>query len=1379
MRQFVFILLIVCCAFIFANPQCPENVPPQGGYLTIGNGFNISHRIIGKYYAQSISKLAAIVETVTEAENPGWDLVLNTPTDGSYAPICFKLYINGKIWPEYDTINSKQRCGASFNPTGLNFNYAPTRLFCPIGYTLQNGRCVTQNPKLTLCPLEEKSIGQQDCCVGNPIYPPTGNKFETEIDYQSPGPYPFTWIRYYNSGWPDVSRLGQQWRHNFDRHITFLPLAYPEYRSRKVLLERPDGKRLVFKEISAGQYASEDAALGIFMRLANGEFQFFDRLEQVTEYYDTSGKLKSLVYLGGYIQTLEYDREQLTTIHDTFHRTITLTYDNEKRIIKIQTPGEHFYQYTYDPENRLIEVIYPDGASRRYHYGVKEAPHLLTGITNEVGIRYASWNYNEQGRAETSNHPLFSETTAIHYNDKQGVRLVWDPKGAFCRYEYITLFGKAKLSKIGGSKCAMCPQGATWTYDTKGFLTQFVNCQGLTTDYTRDVFGRETTRIEAPGTSQERAIKTTWHTHFNLPLHIEEPLRTTIFGYNDMGLLLSKTETIGTESRTWRYRYNSKGLLLEQDGPREDVLDITRFEYDDVGKLLSIQNPIGQTVQIRAHDAEGRPTFVIDENGLEKNMIYDVRGRLVTLREGIRTTAFTYNAVGKLVEVTHPNGTKTKYTYDAANRLILETDPAGFQYRFSYDMLNYITDARLLDSQGNLILQKQWTYDSRLLPNQSINGLGHINQWSYDLRGYPTQFISSLSAVTHYEHDVFGRQTRMQDALGGITTWVYNPQNQLVQLQDPNHQTTIWTRNGFGEVKSEHNPSRGLTTYLYDKASNPVAITNALGKTIQTTYDALNRPIQISSPEETSRFAYEEGKNHLAAVHHAHGNILYTHDIFGQLLSQTDTICLNQPCNSFKQNYQYDSMGRVHSMQYPSGHILNFIHTTQGEITGITLQMGQKDFLIAKDILHSPLNRWKTLTLGNNIVLERHFDLNGNLISEEASNQKTEYTYDAHNNLLSLLNNSGQQAFGYDLLSRLTNDQGTVMTYDNHGNRLSPKKASVSYNSAGQLIQKNTLRFEHDTLGRLQSIHEGNTKKAEYAYNPFHLRVAKIYPRTSQRVYFMYTPNGQLLAEYNEHLELLREYYYFQNEPIAVFTQNKLYYLQTDVLGTPKLATDSHQQIVWSLNTTAFGEGKPTMDTIEIPLRFPGQYYDTESGLHYNWHRYYDPEIGQYIEPDPIGIDGGVNLYTYANNNPLKFVDPEGLDWIYSQSTGNMYHQPDNGLRVLVGRGYAGHGTGLNNSASQYVPGGTRNSNAGPIPQGRYTIGELGNNVTRGRRRRILPDSMRLYPNPNNNMFDRSGFLIHGGNMRIRNSSQGCIVLPQDIRNIIGNSNDETLVVVP
>ncbi|WP_193395391.1 RHS repeat-associated core domain-containing protein, partial [Pseudomonas syringae] len=121
---------------------------------------------------------------------------------------------------------------------------------------------------------------------------------------------------------------------------------------------------------------------------------------------------------------------------------------------------------------------------------------------------------------------------------------------------------------------------------------------------------------------------------------------------------------------------------------------------------------------------------------------------------------------------------------------------------------------------------------------------------------------------------------------------------------------------------------------------------------------------------------------------------------------------------------------------------------------------------------------------------------------------------------------------------------------------------------------------------------------------------------------------------------------------------NKVYYFHTDQIGTPLEMTDAEGQIVWQAKYRAWGAvEKLVVNEVEQNLRFQGQYFDAETGLHYNTFRYYDPEIGRFITQDPIGLEGGFNLYGYCRN-PTAWIDPLGLDWNYflSNEDGAYYH---------------------------------------------------------------------------------------------------------------------------
>jgi RHS repeat-associated protein len=127
-----------------------------------------------------------------------------------------------------------------------------------------------------------------------------------------------------------------------------------------------------------------------------------------------------------------------------------------------------------------------------------------------------------------------------------------------------------------------------------------------------------------------------------------------------------------------------------------------------------------------------------------------------------------------------------------------------------------------------------------------------------------------------------------------------------------------------------------------------------------------------------------------------------------------------------------------------------------------------------------------------------------------------------------------------------------------------------------------------------------------------------------------------------------------------VLAGEQLYFYHNDHLGTPQVMTDEDQIVVWVAEYRPFGEVEIVTAKVENNLRFPGQYFDQESGLHYNYYRDYDPSVGRYAESDPIGLDGGLNSYAYVGANPVKWVDPYGLYglWLWGNPLGGSASGP-------------------------------------------------------------------------------------------------------------------------
>ncbi|MEK8015524.1 MAG: RHS repeat-associated core domain-containing protein, partial [Candidatus Parabeggiatoa sp.] len=282
-----------------------------------------------------------------------------------------------------------------------------------------------------------------------------------------------------------------------------------------------------------------------------------------------------------------------------------------------------------------------------------------------------------------------------------------------------------------------------------------------------------------------------------------------------------------------------------------------------------------------------------------------------------------------------------------------------------------------------------------------------------------------------------------------------------------------------------------------------------------------------------------------------------------------------------------------------------------------------------------------------------------------------EYEHSPANNITKKTTEQGEYAYQYDELSRLTQATNPVLedenyTYDLLANRLSASgvegsydannalltygETAFEYDANGNLIKKTVgsqvTHYEYNVEGRLIRVTDGeNNLIAEYDYDPFGRRIWK--EVEGVRTYFVYAAEG-LIGEYDENGVEIKGYGYRPNSmwttnPLFQKTNGSYYWYQNDHIGTPQKLIDSQGNVLWAAVYEAFGKAKVDVALVSNHLRFPGQYFDEETSLHYNFFRDYDPKLGRYIKSDPIGLGGGINTYVYASNNPVFFIDFLGL----------------------------------------------------------------------------------------------------------------------------------------
>jgi RHS repeat-associated protein len=233
-------------------------------------------------------------------------------------------------------------------------------------------------------------------------------------------------------------------------------------------------------------------------------------------------------------------------------------------------------------------------------------------------------------------------------------------------------------------------------------------------------------------------------------------------------------------------------------------------------------------------------------------------------------------------------------------------------------------------------------------------------------------------------------------------------------------------------------------------------------------------------------------------------------------------------------------------------------------------------------------------------------------------------------------------------MNETTDTGSTAYSYTLNTNKLSStsgeKTRSFNYDADGNTTVENSKQFIYNQNQRLIQAVEGSNVLGEYVYNGNGQRVKKYTENGTKCTVYHYDKNGLLAAESSSSGTIKAEYIYLNGQPLAKIEGNNIYYYHNDHLGTSMLMTDESQNIVWQGEYLPFGETLSVTGSVTNNLRFPGQYFDSETELHYNYYRDYNPVIGRYVESDPIGLNKGENhLYTYTLNNPVNFTDPLGL----------------------------------------------------------------------------------------------------------------------------------------
>lgn len=729
-------------------------------------------------------------------------------------------------------------------------------------------------------------------------------------------------------------------------------------------------------------------------------------------------------------------------------------------------------------------------------------------------------------------------------------------------------------------------------------------------------------------------------------------------------------------------------------GNRTHVTDARSYTtitaYDDLNRRETVTNAKGH-VTTSVYDANGNLTQIKRDRTTAGDQLditrltYDGKNQLIQIERTDNTAAFItretmrYDSTGNIIARGDAFGNETILQYDIENRLTRITDAQGNYIQYTLNALGHQTKTEYFTSTNTLVKTSTVVFDDL---NQQLQIIGAINQTTtstYDAAGNRIIAIDALSRpATVYTYDTLSRLTNIKDANGKDTVYQYDSRDQLRYVTDPRGLQTEYQYNELVQLTKLISPDTGTTEYTYDLAGNRQTQKDARNITVTFAYDELNRITSKSYPTTSLNVTYSydtspNGIGKLASMIDDEGSTAYEYDHFGNL-SKTTRVTNGQ---TYVTEYAYDANDRLIKTTYPSGRTVDLVRNNLGQVTSVTTTPnGGSEQTITSSMTYLPFGVLEDMTYGNGLLLDQSYDQDYRLTDQILGTlYDRDYVYDAVNNIKDIIDNTAAaktQNFNYDALDRLddatssptygaldyayddvgnrislTLDGGipTVYNYDSVANQLDDTTGtqthSFVYDLNGNTITKDSLSFTYDDSNRMAQVDDGGVITS-YTYNGKGERVKKAGSGTTS---YHYDDVGNLLVETDIAGNTLVEYVWLGSQRLAMVDGGGTYFAQADHLGSVQLLVDSVGGVVWSGDYDPFGEVVVGVgSSVGFNLRFPGQYYDQESGLHYNYFRDYDPSIGRYVESDPIGLDGGLNTYVYTLSNPIAYIDHKGLN---------------------------------------------------------------------------------------------------------------------------------------
>ncbi|WP_053214271.1 RHS repeat-associated core domain-containing protein [Pseudomonas sp. Q12-87] len=1041
----------------------------------------------------------------------------------------------------------------------------------------------------------------------NPVHAATGAKVlggNEELDFVLPGLLPIDWQRVYNSR--DERRdslFGNGWSVSYEVQVEIVPhpdggetLVYTDEQGRPIDMGSIPLGGAVF---SAGEGLAVRRHVNgqLLIESDNGLYRLFEptpanpsrlRLNQFGDRndnriyldYDDAGRLVRL--------RDTFDLVQIDLIREGQHVSqIERLYPDQQREVLVS--------YAYDAAGNLAEVRDATGqVQRRFSYdaGRRLVEHQLpTGLHcfyDWALIEDQEWrvvrHWTDEGDAYQFDYDLKAGTTRITDSLQRVSMRQWNSQHQITRFSDNL--------------------GQTWLFEwnDERQLLNATDPQGGCYAYSYDEAGNLISETDPLGRSES----TLWLEHWALPL-----VDTNAAGHS------------------WRYRYDPRGNCIAETDPLGHV---TRYRYDAHGQIIEVIDATGKSKKLRWNPF-GQLVEHVDCSGYPTRFSYDSRGYLQTITDALgERTQFSYDAQGRLLSSQLPDGRTEHYQRDIAGQLTGYTDPAGHTTLYQHNRRGQIRQRT--DAQGR---QVQFGYDSFGRLQALINENGESYRFAWDAGNRLIEQQDLDGSAKRYRYDVL-------DNVAAVTALPAPYGNGLAVVPETPPAPIVHRleRDAVGRLIAKVTDD-GRTEYTYNALDQLTAITftdlQGNTQTLGFTYDATGQLLEELSAAGSLQHHYDELGNLIQTqlpdgrwvnrLYYGSGH-LHQINLDGQVISDFERDRLHREVlrtqGQISTRSEYDRSGRLRARQRR--------HGSQPSLLPAAVQKhfeyDPADHLIGK-LDQQPAAQHRQLL---------HYDTTGRIIASQDSlhGQRETFAYDAAANLL----DGPSPGAGLVVHNKLLTYQDKRYRYDAFGRMIEKRSAA-----------RGLQRFAYDAQSRLIEVRNDNGSVVRMTYDPLGRRIEKTehdshgYPLGETRFIW----DGMRLLQESRYNQTSL-YLYADNtyDPLARIdgygAHQTVRYYHNDLNGLPEQLTEADGRSVWQARYEVWGnplqEIREPYFLEEQNLRFQGQYLDREIGLHYNVLRFYDPDVGRFTTPDPIGLAGGLNFYAYAPN-PIGYADPLGL----------------------------------------------------------------------------------------------------------------------------------------